>query len=803
MLRNYLKIAYRTLRSRPGVTTINVVGLAVGLAACLLIGLWIEHELSYDDFHPGAEHVYRVTAEIDLGGIDTDAPLSPAPMARAVVDAFPAVEAATRVGMEESATVEIRNQSFRETNLLTADSSFFDLFSGFSLRRGNPETALSSPNAAVLTASTARKYFGTTDVVGETIQTRDATRRVTGVLEPIPSASHLQFSMVLAQDLPPKIRTQWAANNYYTYLRLTEGTKPSAFERRFDKYVEAEVLPKIEEAFGMSIQEMVAQQGGEYRYNLQRLTDIYLQADSSYEIGPTGSRAAVYVFAVVAFLTLLIACINFMNLVTARASERATEVGIRKAMGAGRSQLTGQFLGEAVLTTAGAFGLAVGLAVLARPLFVQLSGVPLSVDALLSGPVLLTGGVGIVLVGLLAGSYPAFILSRFDPAEALKVNNTHGSGGGPAWVRRGLVGGQFVVSIALIAGTLVVGQQYEYIQDKQLGIDRERVVVLDRAQSLGDRQDAFLERVRRTPDVVTASTGDRLFGFLSQDSFLPAGKPPDASKGMSALDVSPRFVETTGAAVVAGRSFEPGRPADSTAVVLNRTAAETFGWSPQEAVGNRVQEVGDSISTEVIGVVENFHYQSLRNRVRPLVLRHTDSANRVFVRLESGRAEEAVDQIRTAWTEMGGARPFEYTFLDQSFDRLHRSTQRTGRLLGAFSGIAIVIACLGLFGLATYIVQRRTKEIGIRKALGATSTQIVGLVSKEFAALVGVAFVVAAPLAYVSMQQWLQTFAYRTSVGVGTLVVAGAAALLLTLLTVSVHALRAARTDPARTLRDE
>ncbi len=801
MLRNYLKIAYRALRSRPGVTTINVLGLAVGIAACLLIGLWIKHELSYDDFHPDAEDTYRITAKVKTGDMDLEAPLSAGAMAPTLANEFSSTDAATRLGTTASTTVRVGGRSFRQSQILTADSSFFDVFGGFTLRRGDRATALDGNDAVVLTPPAAQRYFGDKNPVGKTLEIGGSTRRVTGVLDPVPSASHLQFQLLVAQDLPKRRTTRWTANNFYTYVRLADGTDPSAFDRRLDQYVRAEVIPQLGKVLGMSMEKRLAQ-GAEYQYNLQPLTDIYLHADSSYEVGPTGSLAIVYVFMAVGFLILLIACINFMNLATARAEERATEVGIRKAVGAGRPQLAGQFLGEAVLTTAAAFGLALGLAFLARPVFTQLSGVPLSLGDLLNGPVLLALGVGILAVGALAGSYPAFVLARFDPSEVLTVNQRHGSGGGSTWVRRGLVVGQFVVSIALIAGTLVVWQQYDYIQTKRLGLDEERVVVLNPGESLVDRQDTFLKRARRLPGVVEASGGDPLFGLITKTTYAPADASPDAATGMSAINVGPRFVETMGIDVTQGRSFDPGRAADSSAVLLNRAAAKAFGWSPRAAVGRMVSERGGS-PLKVIGVVDNFHYQSLRRQVQPLVLRLDETGRRMFVRLEAGDPEPALDRLRDLWSEAGANGPFQYTFLDQDFAQLHRSTRQAGQLLGLFSGLAIFVACLGLFGLATYTVQRRKKEIGIRKAMGATASQVVGLVSRQFVGLVAAAFVVAAPLAYIGMTRWLNRFAYQTSVGMGVLAGAGGAVLLVALLTVSYHALRAARTDPATTLRDE
>lgn len=802
MLTNYVKIAYRTLRRRPGVTTINVLGLALGLAACLLIGLFVEHELSYDDFHPRAENTYRVAADLKVGGARTKAPLTPPPMAAALAREFPEVAASTRLGTTENAAIQVDNRAFRNVQLLSADSSFFSVFSGFTLRRGTPETALTGTNAAVLTASTAQKYFGTDDPMGRTLTVGEKTYQVTGIMDDVPSTSHLQFSLVVSQDLPPKIKTIWAANNYYTYFRLAEGASAAAFEQKLDRYVRAEVIPQVEEARGIPLGKML-EEGGTYEYNLQRLSDIYLQADSSYEAGPTGSLATVYIFAAIAVVILLIACANFMNLATARAAERATEVGIRKAVGAARPQLAGQFLGEAVLTTAGAFGLALGLAYLARPFFTDLSGVPLSLANLLSGPVLLAIAAGILLVGGVAGSYPAFILSRFAPSEVLTANDRHGTGGGATWVRRALVVGQFAISIALIVGTLGAWKQYDYIQTKRLGLDKERVVVLERGQALGPRRDAFLRRIRRQPGVVTASPGDPLYGFVTRTGYAPADAPSEASKSVSAMDVGARFVETMGVSVVAGRSFDPNRKADSSAVMLNKAAAETFGWTPQEAVGRTIQEDGAGTPRQVIGVTDNFHYQSLQRRIRPLVLRLRDTDRQeVYVRLETGGVQSALDDLRAAW-QTAGAGPFQYTFLDQNFDRLHRSTQRTGRLLSLFAVLAVVVACLGLFGLATYTVQRRRKEIGIRKALGATVPQVVGLVSKEFVQLVALAAAIGLPVAYFATQRWLQDFAYRTSVGGGVLVGAAGLAVGVAAAAISYHAVQAARTDPATTLRDE
>ena len=799
MLRNYLLVAWRTLRKRVGPTLINVFGLAVGLAACLLIGLWVERELSYDTFHPEADRIHRVLVRAAAGGNSTFAPQGPAPLKGAIRRDIPEVATVTQFRTDDAAILHRENQSFTDTRVLRADSTFLDVFGGFRLLRGDRTSALDGANALVLTAPTARRVFGSVDVIGETLRYRDETRQVTGVLAEVLETSHLRFdALAPITAVPPTYRDNWTGFSFYTYAKLHEGASVAAFEEKLHTIARKYGAADIQESFNFPLEKIT------YEFPAESLLSIHLYSPfNSLDAG--GSITTVYAFGAIGLFILLIACINFMNLATARAGERATEVGVRKAMGAGRRQLTGQFLGEALLTTAAATVVALVGAALVLPVFNDLAGTSMGVEAFVRPSFLLGGAALVAIVGLLAGSYPAFVLSRFSPATTLKAGERD-SGAQDRRIRQGLVVFQFAISIALLVGTLVAREQFDYIQSKRLGFDKERVVEVEGAADLGARQETFVDQVRRLPGVTAVSAGDGFFGGSNGTAFWPADSTSSAAKVLRYFRVGPRFVETMDMTVAEGRSFDPARPSDSTTVILNRAAVEAYGF---ENPTTAQLTAGDSATAyDVIGVLEDFHFRSMRQRVAPAALFPSGAVyggqpSSVYARLAPDAPSETLAEIRSTWAAVAGSAPFQYSFLDRTYDRLHRDVQRAGTLFSLFAGLAIVIACLGLFGLATYTVQRRKKEIGIRKALGATVVQVVGLVSKEFLKLVGIAAVVGLPAAYLGMRRWLQDFAYQTTVGADVLIGAVALSLLVAAVAVGYHAVRAARLDPATTLRDE
>jgi len=803
MLGNYLLVAWRSLRKRVGPTLINVTGLAAGLAACLLIGLWIQHEQSYDDFHPDADRVYRIATDAQGGDNAIRTSQTPVPLRSALLRDVPSVEAVTQFDAQRSVVLRRDAQSFTDHTVVFADSAFFAVFGGFDLRHGDRASLLDGTDPLVLTAETAQRLFGRTDVVGETLRLDDTTRRITGVLANVPETSHLQFDAVAARaPASPDNRDNWTGFGNYTYAKLGAGASPDGFERQLQQIAEQYGVADIQESFGLPLDQI------SYAFVAEPLPDIYLHSPFN---GPSagGSITTVYVFAAIGLFILLIACINFMNLATARASERATEVGMRKALGAGRPQLMGQFFGEALLTTAGATGLALLLAGLALPAFNDFADTSFGLDAFLQ-PTVVIGILALVaVVGLIAGSYPALALSRFLPADVLKASGRHSTGGGDRRLRQGLVVFQFAISVALIVGTLVAQEQFDYIQSKRLGFDKTRVVEVEDARNLGDRQSAFLDRLRQTPGVTAVASGDPLFRGTWSNAFWPADSTARASQVLKFFRVSPRFLETMAIDLVEGRSFDPARPADSMSVIVNQAAVEAYGWDTPTQQRLAADDTSAAVY-DVIGVTDNFHFQSMRQEIEPAaffmddVIGMTSVPGSVYARLTPGDTRAGLDRIEQAWTEVAGAGvPFQYSFLDRTYDRLHRDVQHASTLFRLFAGLAILIACLGLFGLATHTVQRRRKEIGIRKALGATVSQIVGLLSQQFLLLVGVGAVIALPAAYWAMGQWLSGFAYQTGIGVGVLGGAVLLAAVVALAAISTQALQAARLDPATTLKDE
>ncbi len=793
MLKNYLLIAYRTLKRNKGYTFINIFGLAVSIAVCLLILIYVQHELSYDSFHEKAERIYRVVSQ-DTSG--TKNAITQPPMGPALVRNFPEVERATRLYGRGKTLVCRKQQCFYEEAGMYADSSIFRVFT-FPFVQGDPRTALDAPDAIVLTASMARKYFGEENPMGWTLTLgEDEVHVVTGVVQDVPVGSHFTFDYLT--PLPETLfggvsLDEWnRVSAFATYILLQENNDPSTLE---------ENLPAFVETY------MGEEQAERQDFSLQPLEEVYL-SDVEVTVGTTGEVRYLYIFSAIAALVLLIACINYVNLATARAAERAREVGVRKAAGATRWQVARQFLGESVLLSMIGLVGALMLAEFLLPAFNALIDQSLAIDYGQDG-VLLSGFVGVVLlVGLLAGCYPALFLSTFQPAKVLKGREGSTRSGGV--LHKGLVIFQFAISVALIIGTAVMYQQLQYMQTKTLGLSEEQVVVIPlEGEDLQGSYPTLKRELQQLP-AVTGVTGASL--ALTKDFMMIATQPEgtDERQLVSFMQVDYNFMEILNMEIVAGRGLLERRALDAdSAVVINEAAAREFGWA--EPLGKRIPFFrGEDV--RVVGVVRDFHYASLREEIAPLMLvAESESADYVMARIRTGDPRSspgqalpaALDAIEATYEEFASMYPFTFSFLDDDYDALYRAEQRIGQVIGVFTGFAILIACLGLFGLAAFTAQRRTKEIGIRKVLGASVPSIVMLLSKDFLKLVLVAFVIAAPVAYWAMSTWLEDFAYRIELGPWIFIGAGVLALAIALATVSSQALRAAWANPVEALRSE
>ena len=808
MLRNYLTIALRTLRRNAGYTAINLIGLAVGLAACLLIGLYVRHELSYDTFHEKSDRIYRVVQHAQRGEESRSRLIHSARLAPAVDANLPSVEQAVRISQRwgEEILVKRGEHTFYEGNFYLADSTFLDVF-GFSLRRGNPETALTEPFSVVLTERMAEKYFGKTNPIGKTIRAEGYGQMheltVTGVAENPPSTTHLPFDFLvsfntLRQTMPdPEDLDSWRHTAHYTYLLLEEEAQPAALERTLPKFVFRQQ--------GRSLEELEEKGGSLSHDELQPITDIHLHSHYDRELTANSDIRYVYLFVTLALLILGLACVNYVNLATAQATRRAREVGVRKTVGAHRRQLVRQYLGESALLCAVALVGALVLARLALPVFNDLVGVQLGAHFFGPTTLLLVLGLGFV-VAVGAGAYPAFYLSAFQPVEVIEGQIGTGSGRTP--LRKGLVVLQFAVAVGLIAGTFLIRQQLQHMQTKELGLNEERVVVVHARDAMHQNYEAFKQELLQQSNIVgvtasgTSLPTTRTLNMVlvpegvDQEQWMNESHPP-----INVLSADYDFEEVMQIPVVKGRGLSKSADsADVRPMLINNTAAEALGW--ENPIGKTFQCCFRP-TPRVVGVVEDFHYQTLRQKIQPLVItENTYSPPYVMARVNGSDLSEALTAIRNQWQQVSDA-PFEYSFLDQRFEQVYRAERRTARVFTIFAGLAIFIACLGLLGLSAYAAKQREKEIGIRKTLGATATNIVALLSKEFLLLVGIACVIAAPVAYVGMERWLRDFAYRVDVSPWLFVGASVLAALIAFLTISYQAFRAARTDPAQTLRDE
>ncbi len=807
MLRNYLKIAFRNLWKNRTFSAINILGLSIGMAVCLLISLFVLDELSYDRFHAKADRIVRIDMDIKFGGSENSYAVSPAPTGAAFRNDYPFVENFARL-RETSAVVKKGQQNIAEHQVAFADSSLFSVFT-LPMRYGNPAKALAQPNSVVITESIARKYYGTDNALGQTFIIEDnRAYKVTGVIEDLPKNSHIQRNIFLSMaNLEDSKQDIWVSSNYNTYLLLKEETDkrklPAAFKETQKKYIQ----PAIAQALNIKTIEEFEKGGSHLRFAYTPLTDIHLHSNKVAELSPNSNIQYVYIFSAVALFILFIACINFMNLSTARSAGRAKEVGIRKVLGSFRSSLIGQFLSESVLLSVLAFVIAIGICFIALPFFNELASKQMNLspaDNPLLFPLLLLFAV---VVGLLAGSYPALFLSTFQPIQVLKGQLSGGMKSGR--LRSVLVVFQFFASVFLIICTLVIYRQLNFIQNQQLGFDREHVLIVDDAQALGSKMETFKNEVLQVAGVKSGTISSYLPvpSWRSNSSFFPEGQmSQENSVLMQNWDVDVDYVKTLGMQIIKGRDFDKNMPTDSNAIILNESAAKILGF--QDPIGKKIytfedMQTGKMISYTIIGVVKNFNYESLRENVGALSLILSKYNKSVCFRLTGDNMSQTIARIENRWQGLANGQPFKYEFMDQAFDNMYRSEQRIGRIFISFAMLAIFIACLGLFGLASFTAEQRTKEIGIRKVLGASVSQIVTLLSKDFLSLILVAFVLAVPIAWYVMSQWLQDFAYRTEIAWWIFVGAGLLSLVIALLTISFQSIRAALTNPVKSLRSE
>ncbi|HEY4109350.1 ABC transporter permease [Puia sp.] len=810
MLKNYFKTALRSLWKSKGFSAINIVGLAIGLATCLLILIFVMDELSYDRFNTQADRIYRLDGEIKFGGNHFILAVAPAPAGPTVLREYPEVVKEVRFRNNGGRLVKKGNQNIKEESVIMADSTLFEVFS-LPMIAGDPHTALKESRSVVLTEKMARKYFEGTNVVGRTLMINDSLPyKVTGVIRDIPAQSHFHFDLFLSlteSEEAKRTDDGWLSNNFNTYLVLREGTDVKKFEAKMNQgLVKEHVAPLLHAAVNITVEEFF-KSGNMVGFHLTPLTSIHLHSNKTAELDANGNIQYVYIFSAIAAFILLIACVNFMNLSTARSSNRAKEVGIRKVLGSLRGNLISQFMMESILVSFIAMVLAVGLAYLLLPVFNQLSAKHMEIGLLTRPWLLPSMALLVVIVGLLAGSYPAFFLSAFRPILVLK--GSVASGFKTSYLRNSLVVFQFGISIFLIVGTAVIYRQLGYIHDRELGFNRDQVMVVYNPYVMGDQAKTFTKELLRLPGV----GGVTMTGYLPTSDnrnddaiFLSPDLDVKKSISMQTWPVDEQYIPVLGMKMAEGRNFSKDFLTDSNGVIVNEAAVRLM--QGQKPVGSKLYVI-DDIKTKkvkeyhVVGVVKDFNFNSLREVVTPVVLFLQRDNGRIALRVKTKDVHRLAGQIETLWRKMAPSQPFSYSFMDDEFNNIYLAEQRMGGISLSFSLLAIFIACLGLFGLTAYAAEQRTREIGIRKVLGASVTGIIRMLSRDFLRLVVVSAVIAFPLAWWAMHHWLQDFAYRITIGWEIFAVAAAISVGIALVTVSVQAIKAALANPVKSLRSE
>jgi len=813
MISYYFRIAFRNLLKSRAYSLINIMGLALGLAACILVFSYTQFESSYDQAHPDSDRLYRVNQTAiwnPEGGImASTAP----PLAALLRDKYPEIAASTRVNtpggrLVRYKTAEQNLLAFNERDILAADSNFFEFFA-FPLKEGDPKTALQGVGKVILSEETAQRYFGEGPALGRILEMGEDRMpvTVTGVTYPQAENIHFDFDFLLSMPTNPHVERfdwSWIWTQVATYVKLKPEANSDALAAKFASIGETYVKPSFSR-LGMEYQEFISDKGG-WNFYLQPVRDIHLNAgNTGNRLGAVGDMAIIRLLRYVALLILLIALLNFVNLSTARASTRAKEIGVKKAMGAVRNTLVGQFLMESITISALATIMALMMVRLLQLLIHAFSGILIPIDLLFSRAFVVGLLATPLIVGVLAGLYPAFYLSAFKPLQVLKGNLSSGLKSGP--LRNVLVTVQFTISIALMAGTFLIYQQLNFLNDKDLGFNEENILVINNAEKLGDQITSFRDEVANLPNVVGASMAMDMPGRgMYEDIYMREGS--DIKLPISQNKIDDRYFSMMGFSLVAGREFDKTRPADKDGLIINETTAKLFAWEDQEIVGKRIIYPGYPGDLKVIGVVKDFHFQSLRQDITPLMFFNIEAemwGDQRVVSVKYAQKDEAklLAQLEETWTSMAQDIPFDYSYFDEELAQLYEQERSLSGLISIFAGFSIFIAVIGLIGLLAFSAEQRRKEIGIRKVLGASIVQVFFMLNKQYLKLFILALILAVPLSWSSMQSWLNSFAYRIDISLFVFLIAGLVVIVMSFISISYLSLKAAATNPAIVLKDE
>ncbi len=807
MFKNYIKTAFRNLLKSKFYSSINIFGLAVGLSTCLLILLYVKDELSFDKYNTKADRIYRVNNEIKFGNNHMDLAVAAALQGSAMVREIPQVEQYTRIRWYGGFLIKKGNENVQENRVGYADSTLFEVFT-LPVISGNPKTALKEYHSLVITESMANKYFNSTDVVGKTVLINDTGNyKITAVIKDIPKQSHFNFDFFVPMlENSGSSDDNWLSENWSTYILLKQNTDINQVESQLNPFMDKHVGPQLKSVINQSLEDF-KKSGGYIRASLTPLTAIHLHSNKLAELDGNGNAEFVYIFSGIAFLILIIACVNFMNLSTARSSNRAKEVGVRKVLGSLKISLIYQFLTESLLISLIALIFSMVISWLLLPYFNQLAGKNIQSFVLFQPNMLFWLVILMLVVGLLAGSYPAFFLSSFQPIEVLKGKLAGGFK--RSWLRSSLVVFQFIISIVLIFGTVVIYNQLNYIHNKDIGFNRNQIITINNTDALRDQATTLKNEMLQISGIQNAT----MTGFLpvngnrnNNSYFTSTALDPNSGMSMQSWSVDENYVPTLEIKIIEGRNFSPQFPTDSTGIVINEAAAKFLGT--KDLLNKKLYSITDIKTRKlneyhIIGVMKSFNFSSLRDVVTPLALFLGKDNGNISARIRTTDIPNVIAQIKNKWKAISPAQPFDYSFMDEDFNKLYTTEQRMGQIFIAFAILAIVIACLGLFGLVTYAAEQRIKEIGIRKVLGANIPNIVSMISKDFLKLVFIASLIAFPLAWWAMNHWLQDFVYRINIHWWVFAFSGITTLMIALFTISFQAVKAAIANPVKSLRTE